>query len=122
MTKSFPAFDVALKRGQERERAFEAMFGDDDLVLIECKSQVDSRTHVFIEYSGYGKPSGMATTQAKFWAIEVVKDRWVMLRTEDLHEMAIEAYRRFGESVGGDQNASRGVSIPKRWLVEADRR
>jgi len=50
---TFPAFDVALARGQERERAFAAIFrSDDDLVTVECKSQVNSRTHVFIEMEG----------------------------------------------------------------------
>lgn len=109
-------FDLALRRGQDRERALFAIL-DADAATIEVKDQSRSRTHVFIEFEAYGKPSGIAVTTADHWAIEVRPRRFLILPTDDLRALHERALSERGVSVGGDLMASRGSAVPKMWLV-----
>jgi len=107
-------FDIALEFGEERETALKDLLQG---ATVEVKSEPLSKTHVFIEHEGYGKPSGIAITKAAFWAIEVKPDMWVILPTEVLRIMWSAALDRFGARIGGDKNASTGAIVPKQWLV-----
>jgi hypothetical protein len=109
-------FDISLKAGQEREQAFESIMRADS-ATIEVKDEHLSKSHVFIEHRGYGKPSGIAITKATHWAIEVYPNWWVVIPTEDLRSLHDEALAKFGERHGGDQDAAFGAIVPKPWLV-----
>lgn len=116
--RAFPAFDVQLRRGQIVEKELEAaLLGSHELVTIEVKSEKDARTHVFVEYEAYGKPSGIALSKADWYTFEVYPRRFVTLPTEVLNDMVTEAYGRWGASHGGEGGLATGVAIPKRWLI-----
>lgn len=109
-------FDILLRAGQERERAFEAILGG-DVATVEVKDQHKSVRFVFIEHECYGKPSGIAITKASYWAIEVRRGWWVILPTEEVRMLWRAGLDRFGVRHGGDLDAAYGAIVPKEWLV-----
>ena len=110
-------FDIALRYGQERERSLRWYLEQADIHTLEAKSQPWSKTHVFIEHEGYGKPRGIAITKADAWAIEVHEGWWVLIPTDDMRKLHQSALQRFRERAGGDRDLSRGAIVPKTWLV-----
>lgn len=107
-------WDLDLADGLAREGALGRLLGD---AKVEVKSQVECRTHVFIEYECFGKPSGIATTEAQHWAIEYAPDTWIVVPTPALRELARAAYKRYGATAGGDGNNATGAVVPLAWLV-----
>lgn len=113
-------FDLALRRGQAREQAFERILTGSPAslyVYVEVKDQSNSRTHVFIEHECYGKPSGLALTTADYWAIEVTRGWWVILPTAAVTVLWRAALDKYGLRHGGDKGAAFGAAVPKEWLV-----
>ena len=109
-------FDLDLAFGEARESAFVAALRD---CRVECKSDQKARIsgHVFIEYKQHGRPSGIATTVARWYSIEVDDDKWVTLRTSELKALC-EAAIKAGKSVsGGDNKAYLGALVPVEWLT-----
>jgi hypothetical protein len=118
-------WDFELKRGGEREDTFAdhlmTAIGQ-DMLWIEVKSEVDSRTHIFIEAECYGKPSGIATTKAHAWTLEVAAGIFVTLPTDTLRQLCRAAYDERGSAFGGDATTGRprGVVVPKSWILGID--
>jgi hypothetical protein len=112
-------FDLSLRLGQEREVAFDRILrgAPDTVVTLELKDEHKARRTVFIEHEDYGRPSGIAVTKADYWAIEVRRDWWVMLPTDDVRMLWRAALDRFGLRHGGDADAAYGAIVPKEWLV-----
>ena len=107
-------FDIDLQYGKVREQRIAEMLQDKK---IEVKSERDMwmRTgNIAIEYECYGKPSGIAATQADYWFHNLCIDDHIfctlVFEVPKLKQL-IEKLD-FKKSVsGGDHNAS------KMWLV-----
>jgi len=109
-------FDLDLMDGQAREDALARLLMK---TRVEVKSDERCREtgHVFVEFSSRGKPSGISTTTADWWAIEFNKDCWLFLPTARLKEIARLAWQRGMKAKGGDQDTSEGVLVPLEWLI-----
>jgi hypothetical protein len=108
-------FDIDLRDGGLREAAFANVLFH---AKVECKSDEKCRQtgNVFIEYLQHGRPSGIATTEADFWAIEFAPDCWLVLPTAHLKDIARDVARQKERRVkGGDGDNFEGVLVP---LVE----
>lgn len=83
---------------------------------IEVKSDLQAHKtgNVYVEYESRGKPSGISTSQAEYWAF-VISGRVVILPTAQLKKIA-RLY--FKPVAGGDNNTSKGVLIPLTALLE----
>lgn len=115
-------FDLDLHYGESREQAFLNILTKADVHCrrIECKSdRAAIRTgNVFIEYQQHGRPSGIATTTASYWAIEYDTNCWIFLPTMVLKTIFERAKRdKWRRKIGGDFNNYDGVLIPIEWLV-----
>lgn len=115
-------FDADLRYGKERECVLIQTL---QLQTVEIKSDCAARRtgRVFIEYQQRGRPSGLATTEATHWAIEIYSDTWLIVAVTRLRTLAAHAYRfrdRLGNYVlrkdGGDWNEYKGVVIPVEWF------
>lgn len=67
--------------------------------------------NVFIEYSSRNKPSGIATTQAEYYAI-VVNETIILKTTTELKSIARKYLNTKRDVLGGDNNTSKGVLVP----------
>lgn len=103
------AYDLAIGQGEE------VWLGD---LLRGAKIEVkrdfkSSKTgNIFVEYECRGKPSGIATTEADYWAFILNGERVVILPTEFLKDLCRYYYEEQKVAKGGDNNASMGVLIP----------
>jgi hypothetical protein len=64
-------FEYDLKLGQERENALAQILGNDSTIEVKSDRMARKTGNVFIEVESRGKPSGLSTTLADHWAIEV---------------------------------------------------
>lgn len=111
------AFDISLAYGGIREQAFANILFK---ATVECKSdRICRRTgNVFIEYKQRGRPSGIAVTEAEFWAIEFDSDCWIVIPVDRLKAVCRWFYKQHPElrRSGGD-NENEGVLIPLSELI-----
>ncbi len=103
-------FDIDLAYGVAREDALAAVLRRG---TVEVKSDRGATTtgNVFVEYEYRGRPSGIAVTQADWWAFETAPERFTLIRTDELRALARRVYRARGPVRGGDDLASRGVLV-----------
>ena len=120
MTKglSGAGFDVDLLDAQTREGILAAILGEKGH-RVEVKSdKLCQRTgNLFIEFSQHGRPSGIAISEAEWWAFEYENDCWLIVPAERLKQVAREAYRQGRRTKGGDYDNYEGVLLPISWLV-----
>jgi len=108
------AFD--LKMGQDEEIWLADLLRGK---TVEVKRDyIASRTgNLFVEFSSRGKPSGLATTRADFWAFILDGERVVIVPTQFLQQVARQAYSEGRTVRGGDNNTSEGVLVRLKELV-----
>lgn len=87
---------------------------------IEVKRDfIASRTgRVFVEFFCRDKPSGIATTQAKFWAFILDDETVVLLPVKKLLALCYKAEEQGKVVYGGDNNLSVGALIELERLVK----
>jgi hypothetical protein len=119
-------FRFDLKIGNEGEELFGSLFRG-----TEMEVKTDFQTHrtgnFYIEYESRGKPSGIATTQAKYWCLIATKTPEKTLDDNLLYMITIETDRlksicrgylsSSGTTLGGDNNTSKGILIPANALM-----
>jgi hypothetical protein len=105
-------FDMDLAHGEARETAFVQALQS---CHVEHKSDQKVRVtgNVFVEYRQKGRPSGIATTEAEWYAIEYADDAWIVVRTSLLKALARRAPKRHG----GDFNQYEGALVPITHLI-----
>jgi hypothetical protein len=116
-----PLWDVQLALGQDAERRLvRILAGPGEVVRIESKSEPGAQRFAYVETADRGHPSGIATTEADWWAVEVRGGRWVLIPARDLAALTRRALVRYGLRSGGAEGTTRGAIVPLRWLVEED--
>jgi len=105
-----------LKVGQLHEKWLGELLEN---VPIEVKRdfRASQTGNVFVEFFSRGKPSGIATSEALYWAFILGEQTVVLLPTEKLKVLAREAYKDDHIVKGGDANTSQGVLISVERLV-----
>lgn len=108
-------FDLDLYAGHSWERQFLNLLNG----KVECKLDRLARTtgNLFIEYQCRGRPSGLAVTEAEWWAIGIVGpngdvETAVLASVPWLIVICGILYRAGRIVSGGDDGASRGVLLP----------
>lgn len=119
---AYETFDIDLMEGKERERAFaKVMLGS----LVEHKRDhiaVESG-NVAIEYEqkmrdGKIVPSGIAITEADWWAVEFRPDCWTIAPTEYVKELARAAIKQGRHKwIGDGPNNHHNALVPFGWFL-----
>ena len=106
-------FDLDLSFGEEKERELARALGD---CHFESKADQKARItgNVFVETHQKGRPSGINTSHAGWWAFEVYDERWILIRRTALKALAQSAPPKDG----GDFNQYHGRLVPVDWLVQ----
>jgi hypothetical protein len=122
-------FDIQLSAALINERRLGEIFVGEDikkLETIELKSeshQWEKTGNIAIEFEWNGKPSGIAATEAGWWAHELKRDDgtlgYFMFPDDRLRTLCREAYRRGSYRIGvGDDCLSSVVLIRIRDLLK----
>lgn len=117
-------FKYDLMIGQEGESIMARLLAD---TTVEVKTDwIAARTgNVYIEYESRGKPSGLAKTQAKFWAYIILKEDTpresfdveaiqdiLFFKVEKIKDVCRNWLKTNLPKKGGDSNTSLGCLIP----------
>jgi len=114
--------DRNVKAGKKREMVFGQVLIGNRQVEVKYQRKCEDTGYVFIEFLCHGKPSGIKETTADYWALEVLPERWIIIKTEELlkitREVCKERAKLFatGYVSGGDSGAV-GVKVPVHRLI-----
>ncbi len=113
-------FRYDLEWGQMGEQVVaDIVAGDKTEVKSERDMWVRTGNH-FVETESRGKPSGICTTQAKYWSVNFFQnDKFMFNLTLTVENMKAIVYENRKKKVsGGDDNTSRGVLVPIKDLIQ----
>ena len=112
-------FDVDLADAVLREKKLERIIKH---AKIELKTDMlAAKTgNFFIEYECSGKPSGIATTIAGFWCLEIEGRCCFLVGTQRLKDLCRKAFKENRYANGGDYEAAKGILLPISWLYQQD--
>ncbi len=113
-------FDIDLDKGERAEHSLAAMLLGETAGKIEVKSerwQWQQTGNIAIEYENYGKPSGIAATQADYWAHMLYNGSeqllTIMITPVPVLKAICRKYLKTKYDVrGGDNKASRMIILP----------
>jgi hypothetical protein len=111
-------FDIDVEYGRQGENYL--------LDILETKRievKTDRIAHitgnVAVEYRYRGRPSGISTTEADYWAFLLYDmTTIIMVPTDKLKAIAREKYKQDQITLGGDENASEMILIPINELTK----
>ena len=116
-------FDLDLKYGQIREDKIAEMFTDKKIEVKSERGMWMKTGNICIEYQSYGKPSGIANTEANYWFhnLCIGDDIFCTLIFDVPKLKKLIEKLDFKKSVsGGDHNASRMWLVNIRKLFTSD--
>lgn len=109
--------DLAL--GEEYESQLADILKGFGCKTVEVKADGRSLAtgNVFVEFKQPSGPSGLATTEADWWAFYLVgRLAWVLVEKGKLRELCVKAYKQGRTAKGGDYDQYEGVLLPISWL------
>jgi hypothetical protein len=124
-------FDLAFKVGGDFEAFFRGLIarGAKDAHFVECKRELQHKDtgNLYVEYECRGKKSGLATTEAVWWAFGIESGRGdieciVLVTAEWLKAYGRRWLARQGAKAGGDDHKSRAFLIPVPYLGDFQER
>jgi len=116
-------FDIDLKYGQIREQLFADIMEGKELIEVKTERGQWQRTgNIAIEWMSRGKLSGIATTEANWWAHFLAEEEdtkaVIIMKVPEL-KSRIKQLKKLGiakDTRGGDNNTSRLVLLPLKHL------
>jgi CRISPR/Cas system endoribonuclease Cas6 (RAMP superfamily) len=111
-------FDIDLLEGEYAERMVkELLEGQRGTIEVKRDYKVSDTGNIAIEYESRGHKSGIATTEATWWAIVLDGNQFahqmiILIKTNRLKEIAREFYKTNNHVSGGDKSTSKMVLIP----------
>jgi len=117
-------FDIDLKFGQSFENKVRDMLENDGTIEVKTERDIWKTTgNICFEYLYKGRPSGISTTDAKWW-IHILADgdkieTGFIFPVEELRKK-LKTWSQWGAKKvkGGDDNQSTMLLIPIKWLVQ----
>jgi hypothetical protein len=106
-------FDLDLKFGVSGENLLLSIFDGSKKVEVKTDRMAHITGNIAVEYKWNGKPSGISTTQADYWAFLIEDNKFIIfIETEKLKTIARYWFYNGYFVYGGDDNASEMVLIP----------
>ncbi len=103
-------FDLDLAYGESRENVLAQALGNESKIEVKSDRQAVKTGNIYVEYESRGKPSGISTTTAEWWAYEVLPAVFVLMPTSRLRYL-VDEQRKVRFVRGGDNNSSKGVLL-----------
>jgi len=103
-------FKYDLKVGQLQEKWLAELL-QNKKIEVKRDFRASQTGKVFVEFFCRGKPSGISTTEAEYWAFILDGETVVLLPTEKMKALTEEAKQSGRVVSGGDSNLSQGALI-----------
>lgn len=106
-------FDLDLVYGKDGEDLVLSLLNGATKVEVKTDRIAHLTGNIAIEYEFNGKPSGISTTTADYWAFVLGENSSVIfVKTENIKEIARFWYRNGRIKQGGDYNSAKMILIP----------
>ena len=109
-------FDIQLKQGEKLEEQLKQFFTGSNIEVKSERYIWEITGNFFIEYEYKGQPSGIAATEADYWALCLVRDEQLLqmyiLPTDTLKNITRRYLDTDRNVVGGDLKKSKGILVP----------
>ena len=110
-------FDLDVQTGIEGENLVLSALNGVKKVEVKTDRIAYHTKRFAIEYEYKGKPSGISTTEADYWAFVIPQTGSIIFtRTDTLKQLCRKCYAMGYNTVGGDNNASKIVLVPI-WML-----
>ena len=107
-------FDIDLKYGQKREQRIKEMIEEGTVEVKTERNWWYKTGNIAVEYESFGKPSGIAATEAKYWAHVLAngdEEHCILwFRTEKLKQLVKKF--EYNTKAVGDFKKSKAYIIP----------
>lgn len=110
-------FKYDLEAGKKTEQLLGSILENDKIEVKDDSAKSAKTGNVFVEFESRGKSSGIASSQADWWAIKTSEDSFVIVSAKKLKELSRKYYKLNRIVRGGDNNTSIGVLIPREELI-----
>lgn len=111
-------FDIDVVYGEVGENHVLSLLNGVTKVEVKTDRIAHRTGNLAIEYASRGLPSGIATTEADYWAFVIGDNKTVIfITTERLKELARRFYKAGHTVDGGDDNTSKIILIPINELL-----
>ena len=116
-------FDIDLQYGQVREEELSDILQNQKIEVKTERDKWKETGNICIEFECRGKPSGIAITEAKYWAHILADDDVIvcilLFPTDKLKKIARKYFKN--AIYGGDDNLSKMVLIPLKEIFNMKR-
>tara|TARA_R110001606_G_scaffold6316_1_gene28462 strand:- start:133 stop:495 length:363 start_codon:yes stop_codon:yes gene_type:complete len=109
-------FKYDLKVGQVKEKEL-ANILQNEKIEVKTDLQAHKTGNIFIEYESRGKPSGIATSEAKYYCI-AIQETFIILPSTHLKKLCRIHLNTNRDRKGGDSNSSKGILLPVKNLYQ----
>ena len=103
-------FRYDLKVGQVKEKELAEIL-ENKTVEVKYDLQALDTKNVYVEYSSRNKPSGISTTKSDYYCF-CFGDTFHLIETSILKERCRKYLNTKRDSLGGDNNTSKGILLP----------
>ena len=117
-------FDIDIIEGEFAERMIkELLEGQRGTIEVKRDFKVTETGNLALEYEYRGRKSGLAKTEATWWAIVLDGERFahqmvILIKTERLKELGNQMYKKGYKVPGGDNKASKLVLLPLPEIIQ----
>jgi len=109
-------FKYDLKLGQVGEKYLAEVL-QNKKIEVKTDFQATKTGNLFIEYESRGKLSGLATTQAEWYAFILSNEFMILIKTTELKDKCRPLLGTNKDIRGGDSNTSKGILLPIKTIL-----
>jgi hypothetical protein len=112
-------FDIDLRYGNEGEQLVLQLLNGGKKIEVKTDRMAHKTGNVAIEFKCRGRLSGIATSEADYWALVLNENKLIIfIRTEILRAICRQFYLQGLVKVGGDDRASEMIVVPLKILTD----
>jgi hypothetical protein len=112
-------WDIDLDYGYDGESRVLDLLNGANKVEVKTDTMAQRTGNIAVEFRCNGKPSGISTTEADYWAFVVLGGRVIyFIEVNRLKQLAREEYKISGSVKGGDYHLSEMILIPIKNLIQ----
>jgi hypothetical protein len=112
-------FDIDLRYGNEGEQLVLQLLNGGKKIEVKTDRMAHKTGNVAIEFKCRGRLSGIATSEADYWALVLNENKLIIfIRTEILRAICRQFYLQGLVKVGGDDRASEMIIVPLKILTD----
>lgn len=90
---------------------------EDKTIEVKHDKIAHKSGRLFVEFECRGKPSGISTTKADFWAFVLLNGVVIIIGKDRLVQLCNDAYEKGSIMRGGDSNAAKAFMIDLTDLI-----